>query len=173
VNLSRKKLLETAASFGLVAATSASARAAAPAPTTAVANAVAGAWKLESFVIETAGKSGEPRFGPNPIGYLIYTPSGRMSATLMAAHRPKLESPKGATSTSAEITESLANFLSYAGRYEVRGDHVFHHIEVSVFTNLVGTTLERRFDVAGNTLTIRTLPPEIWGTGNKLVWTRT
>ncbi len=173
MSLSRKKLLETAASFGIIAATTASVRAAAGTANAAVANAVAGAWKLESFVIESAGKSGQPRFGPNPVGYLIYTPSGRMSATLMGAHRPKLESPKGATSTGAELTESLADFLSYAGRYEVRGNHVFHHIEVSVFTNLVGTTLERQFDITGNTLTIRTLPPEIWGTGNKLVWTRT
>lgn len=173
VNLSRKTLLETAAAFGAIAATSAAARAVATPTASEVRNAVAGAWKLESFVIETAGKTGEPRFGPNPVGYLIYTPSGRMSATLMAARRSKLESPKGATSTRAELNESLADFLSYAGRYEVRGNHVFHHIEVSVFTNLVGTTLERIFDISGNTLTIRTLPPEIWGTANKLVWTRT
>ncbi|MEO6835637.1 MAG: lipocalin-like domain-containing protein [Candidatus Tumulicola sp.] len=173
MSLSRKRLLETAASFGLIAATSATVRAAAATANTVAANAVAGAWKLESFVIETAGKSGEPRFGPNPVGYLIYTPSGRMSATLMAAHRSTLQSPKGATSTHAELTESLADFLAYAGRYEVRGNHVFHHIEVSVFTNLVGTTLEREFTISGDTLTIRTLPPEIWGTANRLVWTRT
>jgi hypothetical protein len=54
----------------------------------------------------------------------------------------------------------------------VRGDHVFHHVEVSVFTNLVGTTLERQFQLKGDTLTIRTLPPEIWGSSNVLVWKR-
>ena len=56
---------------------------------------------------------------------------------------------------------------------KIRGNHVFHHVEVSVFTNLVGTTLERAFTLAGDTLTIRTLPPEIWGTSNRLVWKRT
>jgi Lipocalin-like domain len=54
----------------------------------------------------------------------------------------------------------------------VRGDHVFHHVEVSVFTNLMGTTLERKFTLEGDTLTIRTLPPEIWGSSNVLVWKR-
>jgi hypothetical protein len=43
---------------------------------------------------------------------------------------------------------------------------------VSVFTNLVGTTLERQFNLVGDTLTIRTLPPEIWGNSNLLVWKR-
>jgi hypothetical protein len=173
VSLSRKQLLETAASLGLLAAVRAPASAAVAAPPAASnAAAVVGAWKLESFVIDSSSESEKPRFGINPVGYLIYTASGRMSATLMAAHRATLDSPKGETSTRDELTASLGNFLSYAGTYEVRGNHVFHHIEVSVFTNLVGTTLEREFSLSGDTLTIRTLPPEIWGTSNRLVWKR-
>jgi hypothetical protein len=171
MDLSRKRLLETAAAFGLAAAAGGVAKAA-PAPGKAAPAALLGAWQLETFVIESAGNIEKPRFGTDPVGYLIYTPSGRMSATLMAAHRAKLAAPNGATSTDAELTESLGQFLSYAGRYEVRGDHVFHHVEVSVFTNLVGTTLERRFDLSAEKLTIRTLPPEIWGTSNRLIWRR-
>lgn len=171
MSLSRKQLLETAASLGLLAAVRAPASAAVAAPA-ANAAAVVGAWKLESFVVDASSESEKPRFGPYPVGYLIYTASGRMSATLMAAHRPRLDSPKGATSTLDELTQSLANFLSYAGTYEIRGNRVFHHVEVSVFTNLVGTTLEREFSLSGDTLTIRTLPPEIWGTSNRLVWKR-
>ncbi|MBV8371955.1 MAG: lipocalin-like domain-containing protein [Candidatus Eremiobacteraeota bacterium] len=171
--LSRKQLLETAASLGLLAAVRAPASAAVAAPPAATnAAAVVGAWKLESFVIDSSSESEKPRFGLNPVGYLIYTASGRMSATLMAAHRARLDTPNGAMSTPRELADSLGNFLSYAGTYEIRGNHVFHHIEVSVFTNLVGTTLEREFTLAGDTLTIRTLPPEIWGTSNRLVWKR-
>jgi hypothetical protein len=173
MSLSRKQLLETAASLGLLAAVRAPASAAVSAHAApANGTAVVGAWKLESFVIDSSTESEKPRFGLNPVGYLIYTASGRMSATLMAAHRERLDSPKGATSTPDELTQSLGNFLSYAGRYEIRGNRVFHHIEVSVFTNLVGTTLEREFTLNGDTLTIRTLPPEIWGTSNRLVWRR-
>jgi hypothetical protein len=114
----------------------------------------------------------KPRFGPNPAGYLIYSADARMAAVLAGTHRPELKSPS-ATSASEDLrTEALQNFLAYAGRYEVRGDRVFHHVEVSVFTNLVGTTLERQFNLVGDTLTIRTLPPEIWGNSNLLVWKR-
>lgn len=172
MGLSRKELLGAAASFGIVAAARVPAAAVA-ATQTAAATSVVGAWSLESFVIDTASERNRPRFGVNPVGYLIYTASGRMAAVLMAAHRAKLDAPNGAGSRPQELSESLGNFLSYAGRYEIKGNHVFHHVEVSVFTNLVGTTLERAFTLDGDTLTIRTLPPEIWGTSNKLVWKRT
>lgn len=170
MSVSRKQLLESAASLGLLAALRPAPVAAATA--TATGASVVGAWSLESFVIDTGGRSEKPRFGPNPVGYLMYTPSGRMSAVLMAAKREKLDAPNAATSTPGEVTASLGNFLAYAGTYEVRGNRVFHHVEVSVFTNLVGTTLEREFTINGDTLTIRTLPPEIWGTSNRLVWKR-
>ena len=170
MSLSRKHVLEAAASFGLLAALRSPQPAAAQA--TATAAGVVGAWRLESFVVDASSESEKPRFGPNPVGYLMYSASGKMSAVLMAAHRAKLDSPKGATSTQQELVDSLANFLSYAGTYEIRGNRVFHHVEVSVFTNLVGTTLEREFSLSGDTLTIRTLPPEIWGTSNRLIWKR-
>jgi hypothetical protein len=95
-----------------------------------------------------------------------------MAAVLGGTHRPDLKSPAGTSSSEANRTEALSNFLAYAGRYDVRGDRVFHHVEVSVFTNLIGTTLERRFVLRGDTLTIRTAPPEIWGSSNVLVWKR-
>ena len=171
MSISRKNVLEAAASFGLLAALR-SPQPAAAQTATATASAVVGAWRLESFVVDASSESEKPRFGPNPVGYLIYTASGKMSAVLMGVHRAKLDSPRGATSTQQELVDSLANFLSYAGTYEIRGNRVFHHVEVSVFTNLVGTTLEREFSLSGDTLTIRTLPPEIWGTSNRLVWKR-
>ena len=162
--LSRRRILASAASAGLIATLGAPARAA--------QQSVVGAWKLESF--DQMGQNGvmKPRFGPNPVGYLIYTASGRVSATLAAAHRPKLVAPDASSSTVEERSDALRNFLAYAGTYEVRGNHVFHKVETCIWTNLVGTRLERAFELSGDTLTIRTLPPEIWGNANKLVWRR-
>lgn len=160
-------MLEAAASFGLLAALGNVSNA-----TAATKEGIVGAWSLVTFDVDEGKGSIKPRFGPDPVGYLIYSANARMAAVLAGTHRPELKSPAGAGASEEQRTEALQNFLAYAGRYEVRGDRVFHHVEVSVFTNLMGTTLERQFKLAGDTLTIRTLPPEIWGTSNVLVWRR-
>lgn len=165
--LSRKNLLGFAASLGILNALGARpVRAASSLP-------VIGAWKLESFNVDEGKSSEKPRWGPDPAGYLMYTENERMAAVLMGTHRPTLKPPQsvGAPASGACV-ESVADFLAYAGRYEIKGDRVFHHVEVCVFTNLVGTTLERQFGITGDTLTIRTVPPEIWGSSNVLVWKR-
>jgi hypothetical protein len=166
--LSRKGVLEIAASFGLLAALGNAPDAA----KAATSEGIVGAWSLVSFDVDQGKGSEKPRFGPDPVGYLIYSANARMAAVLAGTHRPALKSPEGTAASEAERTEALLNFLAYAGRYEVRGDRVFHHVEVSVFTNLMGTTLERQFRIEGDLLTIRTLPPEIWGSSNVLVWKR-
>jgi hypothetical protein len=161
--ISRKVLLGSVASIGLAAVTP-SIGDAAPAP-------VVGAWKLESFDERVADGSFKPRFGANPVGYLIYTASGRVSATLSGIHRRPFASGN-TPAAAANCDESVRDFLAYAGKYEISGATVFHHIETSVFTNLVGITLKRGFQLRGDTLEIRTLPPYIWGTQSVLVWRR-
>jgi len=161
--ISRKVLLGSVASIGLAAATESVAKAA--------QSAVVGAWMLESFNERVADGSFKPRFGPNPVGYLIYTASGRVSATLSGIHRRPLTS--GSTSAAAgHCNESVHDFLAYAGTYKIAGSTVFHRIETSVFTNLVGVTLKRGFQMSGDTLVIRTLPPYVWGSQSRLVWRR-
>jgi hypothetical protein len=166
-SFSRKSILEIAASFGLLAAVGK-----APPAFAASREGIVGAWSLVSFDVDEGKGAAKPRFGQDPVGYLIYSADARMAAVLAGTHRPELRSPAGTAATEAQRTDALLNFLAYAGRYEVRGDRVFHHVEVSVFTNLMGTTLERQFTIDGDTLTIRTLPPEIWGSSNLLVWKR-
>jgi Lipocalin-like domain len=162
MTVSRKALLFGGAAFGAASAVAIA--------TPAGAAAVVGAWSLETFDIVERDGTTRPRFGKNPVGYLIYSTSGRMSATLSGVHRPALE-PSGEASSSCK--ESLTDFLSYAGTYEIRGDRVFHHVQLSVFTNLVGTTLERQFTLAGDTLRIKTITPGMWGDNSVLVWERT
>lgn len=166
-SLSRRGLLDIAASFGLLAAVSS-----VPAARAETGEGIVGAWSLVSFNIDEGNGKEKPRFGMDPVGYLIYSADSRMAAVLAGTRRPQLRAPSGSSTSEASRSEALLNFLAYAGRYEVRGDRVFHHVEVSVFTDLMGTTLERRFKIEGDTLTIHTLPPEIWGTSNVLVWKR-
>ena len=84
-----------------------------------------GAWSLVSFDIDEKGGPAKPRFGPAPVGYLLYTADGHMAAVLAGTHRPELKSPSGSSSTEEQRTQALANFLAYAGRYDIRGDRVF------------------------------------------------
>lgn len=165
-SVSRKGVLGLAGSFGLLAALGN-----APAPA-ALREGIVGAWNLVSFDVDEGTGREKPRFGPDPVGYLIYSADARMAAVLAGTHRPELHSPGGKAESEQQRTTALLNSLAYAGRYEVRGDRVFHHVDVSVFTDLIGTTLQRQFKIEGDTLTIRTLPPEIWGTSNVLVWKR-
>jgi len=167
MSISRRDVLELAASFGLLATVGS-----VPAAGTAVAQGIVGAWSLVSFNVDEGKGAEKPRFGADPVGYLIYSADARMAAVLAGTHRPYLNAPSGAAASEADRTEALLNFLAYAGRYDVRGDRVFHHVEVAVFTNLIGVTLERQFKIDGDRLTIRTLPPEIWGSSNVLVWKR-
>jgi hypothetical protein len=164
--VSRKNVLGLAGSFGLLATLSG---VAAP---SAQREGVVGAWSLVSFDVDEGTGRLTPRFGADPVGYLIYSADQRMAAVLAGTHRPELRSPDGKAASEEQRTTAMLNSLAYAGRYDVRGDRVFHHVEVSIFTNLMGTTLERQFKIEGDTLTIRTLPPEIWGTSNVLVWKR-
>jgi hypothetical protein len=166
-SVSRRGILEIAASFGLLAAVGN-----APPARGASSEGVVGAWSLVSFDIDEGKGAEKPRFGPDPVGYLIYSANARMAAVLGGTHRPELKSPDGGAVSEEERKAALLNFIAYAGRYDVRGDRVFHHVEVSVFTNLMGTTLERQFKLEGDLLTIRTVPPEIWGSSNVLVWKR-
>lgn len=165
--LTRKRALSALGAFGLSAL-------AAGESTSAAEPAVVGAWKLERFdVLEKDGKR-NPRYGPDPVGYLMYSASGRVSAVLSARERHALVPPPGKISESElACIESIRPFLAYAGTYRIKGNRVFHTVETSVFTNLVGTTLEREFSIKGDILTIRTLPPEIWGSANELTWRKT
>jgi hypothetical protein len=95
-----------------------------------------GAWRLLSF--EFRNKDGQVRypFGEDAVGYIIYSEDGYLAITIMSA------------------------FFSYCGRYEVRGDRVIHHLEVSLFPNWIGVDLERIFELEDNRLILSA--PLLW-----------
>lgn len=133
---------------------------------------VIGAWRLETFDMVSKNGKKKPFYGPNPVGYLIYTPTGCVSATLQNPRRAGLM-PPGVAQNETHCVESVGEFLAYAGRYEIRGNRVFHKLETCVYTNLVGTTLEREFELRGDILVIKTIPPYIWADESILRWRRT
>ena len=94
-----------------------------------------GGWRLESwsFVYED-GRAPEFPMGPDARGYILYTPTGQVSATIMRAD------------TSA--------CFAYAGCYEIAEGTVFHTIELSTDPGLIGLRSTRHIRLEGDRLTL-------------------
>ena len=120
-----------------------------------MAHDLVGAWGLESWSLEYEdGRPSEFPLGLAVRGVLLYTPDGRVSATLVAAGKP-------------------AASFAYAGRYDVRRDAVYHSIEISTDPTLVGITTTRHIAREDDVLTLSG-PDFRAGTGRrqKIVWRR-
>ena len=85
-----------------------------------------------------------------------------MSVAVMAANRLKFGAGDIAGGTDEEKVAAADTYLSYCGRYEIQGEKVVHHIEVSFFPNWLGVVQKRIFEFDGNTLSLST-PPLIVG----------
>lgn len=91
--------------------------------------------------------------GRDAVGFILYTPGGEVSATIMRADRSEC--------------------FAYAGRYDVKDGAVFHTIEVSTDAGLVGLRSTRFIALDGNRLKLSG-PDFKAGTGRtqKIVWSR-
>jgi hypothetical protein len=110
----------------------------------ATASNLLGAWRLvEWALVDGDGRLLEHPLGADAAGYIIYTPDGHVSATLMRTDR-----------ATAEEAGAYGACFAYAGRYEVRDGTVFHTVEVSTVPSLVGFTSSRRIALDGDRLTL-------------------
>lgn len=120
-------------------------------------DALKGTWKLVALDV-VRGEQRLPLWGDSPAGQLVYTDDGYMAAELMASARRPWSSPDVLRVPADERAEALATYVSYAGRWEVDGDTVTHHIDISVVPNWVGTRQTRRITLEGDALTLSTDP---------------
>lgn len=110
-----------------------------------------GGWALRSFTIELPDGSLIHPYGRDPIGSLLYSPSGRVSASLSKRDRGDFSIPtleRAATAPDAAKVRAFDGYTSYAGRFEVDGDVVQHIVEIALVPSAIGQTLQRlaRFD---------------------------
>lgn len=109
-----------------------------------------GAWRLEGWaLVYEDGRPPEYPLGRDAAGMILYTPEGCMSATLMRARRAPM-----ADETDASKAEAYDQCFAYAGRYEVRGEAVFHSIDIATNPALPGVTSTRNISLEGNKLTL-------------------
>ena len=113
-----------------------------------------GTWKLISAVREEH-PSGEKveQFGPGAIGFLNYSADGRMLALLVRGDRKR---PSGFPVSDAEAAGLFRGLVSYGGRYEVKGDEVFHYVDISANEIWTGSEQQRFFRFDGDRLRLST-----------------
>lgn len=137
-------------------------------------NPLVGAWRLVSLERRTADGEVTHPFGLDPVGYIVYSESGHVSVAFMSAGRPRFATEDSRGGTPDEKVRAYDTYISYSGRYEIRGNTVVHHVEVSLYPNWVGTDLERSFELSGNRLRLSTAPFLVSGRMRSahLVWER-
>ena len=122
-----------------------------------------GTWRLVSvFAVDVDGRRTEAPYGTNPTGLITYTADGRMSAVISYGGRRPLSGDR-VSAPESERAAAFATAFGYAGRYQVRGSQVTHHVEVSTVQNWVNTDLVRTVAFDANRLTLRTPPTSVGG----------
>ncbi|MFC2068254.1 lipocalin-like domain-containing protein [Chloroflexota bacterium] len=133
-----------------------------------------GTWRLVSLENESANGQISYPWGHNITGYLTYNEDGYMFVALMSVNRGDFASEGLKRANAEDEATALDYHRSYCGRYEVKGDTVIHHAEISSFSDWIGVDLERIFNFDGNRLTLSTPPVLIKGTQQTthLIWER-
>ena len=108
-----------------------------------------GTWRLVSFVTSN-GAGTRQYWDDRPLGLLIYTPDGRVSAQLYDARRSRLDTPwEQATPSGAQA--AFIGMASYYGRYRIDAAQstVTHVIEGAMSPDWIGTELVRGYRFLG------------------------
>jgi hypothetical protein len=117
-----------------------------------------GRWRLLAWEL-TDGRGDVVRpLGDDADGVLIYTVDGSMAVQITAADRPLLETGDPLGGSERQRAAAYSTCLAYSGRYEVQGDTIVHHVDVSLFPDWAGVEQVRLFELAGDELTLRSPP---------------
>ena len=138
-----------------------------PAVASAADSPLLGTWQLQTYTREAPdGRRAEP-FGPDPDGYVNYSPDRRMYAILMRGDRPK---PTGGGQTSEKEAAALHNsMVAYSGDYEIVKDgEVIHDVDISWNEGLTDSDQVRNYTLKSDVLTITMRPLD--GAPYVLVW---
>ena len=128
-----------------------------------VKDQIVGTWTLVSGTVERDGTKVEP-FGPNPLGYFIFTASGHFSWNLMRPDRPKFASGNRATGTPDENKAAVQGNISAFGTYTIDPDGLLTlQIIGSSFPNWDGTTQKRMVEISGDQMKYSTPAASIGG----------
>ena len=137
-------------------------------------NPFIGTWRLVSFEVHSnEGKVYYP-WGEHPAGYIMYNDDGYMSVSMMDPSRPRFDVSDLPRGTMEQKAAAADKYISYAGRYETRGNKVYHHVDVSLFPDWAGGDQVRNFKFEGDRLQLSTdsSPEDPKGKTGHLIWER-
>jgi hypothetical protein len=121
-----------------------------------IAQRLVNAWRLVSF--EVRGPDGGIRhpFGEDAMGILIYTANGSMAGQVMRRGRPPFASSTITGGSLNELAGAATGYIAYTGGYTVdeARQTVTHHVEMSLFPNLIGTDQCRDVAFEGERLSL-------------------
>ena len=143
-----------------------------------LAQALVGAWLLESYV-ETDVETGEVRhpLGTSPLGIILYTPDGHMSAQLQARDRAPFADNDMYGGTPDEHVAAGRTYIAYSGRFTVdeATRTLSHEVAVSLFPNWRGQVQVRVAELDNGRLHLSTDGPQrVRGSSRtaRLTWVR-
>jgi hypothetical protein len=124
-------------------------------PSSSLREALVGAWTLVSWV-QTDVTTGEEflPMGDSPVGFILYTHDGYMSAQLTTPDRANFADGDMNRGTPDEYIAAGKSYLAYSGPYrvdEARGA-VEHGMAISLFPNWTGDRQLRIIDLDGDEL---------------------
>jgi hypothetical protein len=137
-------------------------------------NPLLGTWRLESLttVYQDNGEKVE-FYGAHPTGFLSYGADGRMYVILVSQGRV---APTGDSPRDEEKVALFNGMVAYAGSYEITGDSVQHHVDISWIQSWTGSTQVRTFRIDGDRLYLQSPPAKDFTNGRvstaTIVWTR-
>ncbi len=136
---------------------------------------VLGAWRLQAYTAESGDDRDEP-LGPDPVGLILYTPDGFMSAQLMRRERPAYDRAITGGGSPEQMAAAAGGYLCYSGPFTLdeSAGVLEHHVEVSLLPNWVGGIHSRRAQLDGDTLVLsaEVISRRGVSTTHVLVWRR-
>jgi lipocalin-like protein len=122
-----------------------------------------GAWTLSSYVERdiATGIESQP-WGQRPLGLILYTADGYMSAQLQRPERPLFADGDLLRATLEEYAAAGSSYVAYSGRFFVdeANKSLSHEMAVSFFPNWFGQRQVRLVEVRDQCLQLRTDGPQ-------------
>jgi hypothetical protein len=128
-----------------------------------------GTWTLAAFEVIASDGTVEKPLGEAPLGRIMYTADGTMSAMLGAGNRPSF-GVRADQASDAQWGAAARMFIAYAGTWTRHGDVVRHQVAVSLIPDWIGTTLVRTIGEWDGGLTLTVQPNRAGGRAQRLAW---